>query len=43
MLLENKIYELSEKYGVKIIKGMELSTYYKKEPVHIVCLLGVFY
>lgn len=34
----DKIYELSSKYGVKIIKGLELSTYYKKEPVHIVCL-----
>ena len=34
----DKIYELSAKYGVKIIKGLELSTYYKKEPVHIVCL-----
>ncbi|MCR5231308.1 MAG: PHP domain-containing protein [Acholeplasmatales bacterium] len=33
-----KIYEIGKKYGVKVIKGMELSTYYKGESVHIVCL-----
>ncbi|MBO5711688.1 MAG: PHP domain-containing protein [Acholeplasmatales bacterium] len=33
-----EIEELSKKYGVKIIKGMELSTYYDNKPIHIVCL-----
>ena len=33
-----EIYELSLSTNVKIIKGMELSTYYKGESVHIVCL-----
>ena len=33
-----EIYELSNKLGVKVIKGMELSTYYDNHPVHIVCL-----
>lgn len=33
-----ELYELSLNTNVKVIKGMELSTYYKKESVHIVCL-----
>lgn len=33
-----EIYNLSLNTNVKIIKGMELSTYHKGESVHIVCL-----
>ena len=33
-----EIYELSKEYGIKVIKGMELSTYYDNKPIHIVCL-----
>ena len=31
-------FEIAKKYGIKMIKGMEMSTYYKGESVHIVCL-----
>ena len=34
----DEIQELSKKYNINVISGMELSTYYKGEPVHIVCL-----
>ncbi len=34
----DEIQEVSKKYDIKVISGMELSTYYKGEPVHIVCL-----
>ena len=33
-----RILELSKKYDIKVILGMELSTLYKGEQVHIVCL-----
>ena len=33
-----RILELSKKYDVKVILGMELSTLYKGEQIHIVCL-----
>ena len=35
----DEIQELSKKYNVNVISGMELSTYYKGEPVHIVCVI----
>ena len=31
-------YLIAKKNGIKMIKGMEMSTYYKGESVHIVCL-----
>ena len=34
----DEIQEKAKKYNIKVISGMELSTYYKGEPVHIVCL-----
>ena len=34
----DEIEKLASGTGVKVIKGMELSTYYKGESVHIVCL-----
>ena len=34
----DEIQDLSKKYNINVISGMELSTYYKGEPVHIVCL-----
>ena len=33
-----RILELSKKYDIKVILGMELSTLYKGDQVHIVCL-----
>ena len=35
---DDEIYELSKETNVRIIKGLELSTYYKGESVHVVCL-----
>ena len=35
---DDKIVEIGKKYGIKVIKGLELSTYYKGESVHIICL-----
>lgn len=32
------IDDISKDYNIKIIKGMELSTYYKGENIHIICL-----
>ena len=32
------IYNIAKKHGINVIKGMELSTYYKGESIHIVCL-----
>ena len=34
----DRIVELSKKYNVRVIKGMELSTNYKGESIHVVCL-----
>ncbi len=34
----NELLELSKKSKTKVILGMELSTYYKGESVHIICL-----
>lgn len=34
----DEIQEVAKNYDIKVISGMELSTYYKGEPVHIVCL-----
>ena len=34
----DEIQEAAKKYDIHVISGMELSTYYKGEPVHIVCL-----
>lgn len=34
----DEIVEIAEKYGIKVIKGMELSTYHKGESIHIVSL-----
>ena len=34
----DEIQEAAKKYDINVISGMELSTYYKGEPVHIVCL-----
>lgn len=34
----DEIYELAKDTNVKVIKGMELSTTYKGESVHIICL-----
>ena len=34
----DNIVEISKKYNVRVIKGMELSTTYKGESIHIVCL-----
>ena len=34
----DKTEEIGKKYGVRVIKGLELSTYYKGESVHVVCL-----
>ena len=34
----DEIQEAAKKYNINVISGMELSTYYKGEPVHIVCL-----
>lgn len=34
----SEILDLAPKYGVQVIAGMELSTQYKNESVHIVCL-----
>ena len=32
------IDEIAKDYNIKVIKGMELSTYYKGENIHIICL-----
>ena len=29
---------IAKDYNIKVIKGMELSTYYKGENIHIICL-----
>ncbi len=34
----DNIVEISKKYNVRVIKGMELSTTYKGESIHIICL-----
>ena len=34
----DEIQEISKNYNIKVISGMELSTYYKGKSVHIVCL-----
>lgn len=34
----DEIERIGKLYGVRVIKGMELSTYYKGESVHVVCL-----
>ena len=34
----DEIEKIGEKYGIKVIKGMELSTYHKGESIHIVAL-----
>jgi predicted metal-dependent phosphoesterase TrpH len=35
---DDEIVKIGEKHGIKVIKGMELSTYYKGEAIHIVGL-----
>ena len=35
---DDEAYEIGKEYGVRVIKGLELSTYYKGESVHVVCL-----
>ena len=35
---DDEIEKIAKKYGVRVIKGLELSTYYKGESVHVVCL-----
>ena len=34
----DEIEEIAKDYGIKVIKGLELSTYYKGESIHIVAL-----
>ena len=34
----DKIVKIGANYGIRVIKGLELSTYYKGESVHVVCL-----
>lgn len=35
---DDKIEEIAKENGIRVIKGLELSTYYKGESVHVVCL-----